>query len=83
LFEAAMRGRAQAAQRDMDAQVALAWQTAAFTRAAKLKPLKHYLAASRPKSTFQSGDEILAVVKALKAGGADMTIRRVKRKSKE
>ena len=78
-----MRGRAQAARRAIDAQVALAWQTAAFTRAAKLKPLKHYLAASRPKSTFQSGSEVLAVVKALQASGADMTIRRVARRKQK
>jgi hypothetical protein len=69
-----MEGRARAAQMAFEDRIAEAWHVAAFSGQAKLKPLKHYLDALKPR-TQQSPTEMLAALKAI--AGDKMTIRRV------
>lgn len=75
-YSLAMKGVRKRRETEREEQVALAWQVAAFTASAHsksgLKPLEHYLQRLRP----QTGQEMLAVLKALGAG-SDMKIERL------
>lgn len=77
-FQLAMEGVRRRAERDAEAGIVMAWQTAAFVGAAqggKLKPLKHYLGKRGAKR--QAPAEMLAIFHGFKAAGANMKIRRV------
>ena len=73
-FEAIMAGVQNRLEREERMQTALAWTTAAMTRAERLKPLDQY---TRQKPKAQSGAEVLAILRGLQASGAPMTIRRL------
>ncbi|MDG6079751.1 hypothetical protein E3U23_11180 [Erythrobacter litoralis] len=66
--------------REAEAQLTLAWQTAAFTlmgqTTAGLKPLDHYLARSRPRGKA-TPKQMLSVLQDAASRGMPMTIRKV------
>lgn len=74
-FQIVMEGVRKRLQRERDDRIALAWETAAFTRTERLKPLKQYLGNGPAKR--QAPSEMLAALRAFQAAGANMTIRRV------
>jgi hypothetical protein len=51
-----------------------AWQSARLARAERLKPLADYLAELRPRA--QSPAQMLAILRAMKASGTPMSIRK-------
>lgn len=72
-----MEGAARAAKSKHDADLSLAWHSAAFSGAVqngKLKKLSHYLKSNSPKRA-QSGSEMLALMQNFTKYGA--TIRQV------
>lgn len=69
-----MEGRSRAAQMAFEDRIAEAWHVAAFSGQSKLKPLKHYLDALKPRKA-QSAADMLATLKAI--AGDKMTIREV------
>jgi hypothetical protein len=78
-FTLAMTGVRKRLERELDNQVALAWQSGMFSAAAqngKLKPLKHYLRKSGAK---QTPEEMLAVLRMFQDRGATMKITPLKR----
>lgn len=77
-FQAIMAGVRKRLEREAEASIRQAYDTARFSAAAqvnKLGPLDKYLR----KTSGQKPSEMLAVLKAIRASGADMTIRRVER----
>lgn len=62
-------------ERERKERVVLAWDTAAMSRAAKLRPLDEYLEDLRPKPKRS----ILAKLRDAVAQGAPMTISRMER----
>ena len=78
-FSLAMTGVRKRLEREVENQIALAWQTGAFAataQAGKLKPLRHYL---RKPGQKQSPDEMMAVLREFQARGASMKITPLKR----
>lgn len=69
-----MKGRARAAEREIDMALFEAWHTAALTREKRLKPLAKYRVAKKAKA--ESPAEMLATLREIKARGAKMTIKR-------
>lgn len=70
-----MEGRARAAVRRYEGDIALAWHTEAFAREKRLKPLAKYLSATKGKPA-QGPAEMLATLRELKARGVAMKIRK-------
>ena len=75
-----MEGAALAAKRQQDADISLAWHTAAFNATTKgkkgLKGLSHYIGDKKPGKA-QTTSEMLEVFREFQARGASMKIRRV------
>lgn len=75
-----MEGVARAAKRKFDAEISLAWHTAAFTGATQskrgLKPLSDYLNRG-DQNKPQSGREMLGTLRMLQDMGAPMDIRKM------
>lgn len=78
-FIAAMRGRASARRRQAERDLILAYNTGAFSRASKVKPLSHYLRELRGDDGSMAA---LSYFRALKSKGVNVTITRVPRASK-
>ena len=70
-----MEGAGLAAERKFDLALFQAWHGEAFSREKRLKPLSKYRTQSGPAK--QSPEQMLAILKELKARGAKMDIRRV------
>ena len=73
-----MEGAGRAAQRRFDANLSLAWHTAAFNGAVqvgKLKKLDHYIGGGDKKQ--QSPKDMLNTLRVLQDMGAPMDIRQV------
>lgn len=77
-----MKGALKREQMRADADLALAYMSAAFNsagRAGKLKPLAHYQRKAGQRGVRQTPQEMLSVFRQLQARGAPMTIRRIER----
>jgi len=84
-FDAVMRGALKREQMRADADLSLAYTTAAFNaaaRAGKLKSLSHYRNKTKPQGVRQTPQEMLEALKAFKARGVPMKITRFERKPK-
>lgn len=79
-FQVCMEGVRKRMQREAEGRLIAAYETAAFTRAEKLKPLDHYLKKAKSQKA-QSPKEMLATLQSL--GGDKMTVRKVRRKERE
>lgn len=76
-FQLAMEAVRKRLERDMEAQLTMAWNNAAFTGAAqagKLKPLRNYL---RKAPAAQKPAEMLAAMLAHQSNGVKMTVRKI------
>lgn len=73
-----MEGAARAAQRQVERDVALAWEVERMAREKRLRPLKHYLNDLKPRAPVSS-HELVAAFESMKAGGLPVTITRLKK----
>lgn len=71
-----MEGRARAAKRTHEAQIAQAWHTERFAREERLQGLAHYL--KRDRGSPIAAD-LIAGFEELKRQGVPMTIRKIER----
>jgi uncharacterized protein YukE len=70
-FNAAIRGRQDAEQGEWERALFIAYHSAVFQRADKLKTFSHYLAGMRPQRKL-TADEVLARFDAMAAAGLDV-----------
>jgi hypothetical protein len=82
-FDAVLNGAIKARKLQNDADLAMAYNIAAFNsagRVGKLKSLAHYQAKARSSGVARKPQEMLNVFREFQARGAPMTIRHVARK---
>lgn len=79
-FLAACRGRARFRKREAERDLILAYNTGAFSRASKVKPLSHYLRQMRKGEERSIAADALGYFNTLKAKGISVSIKRVPRK---
>lgn len=79
-FTASLNGRISAHRCAAERDLILAYQTGAFSRAAKVQPLQHYLDQLRAPDQNLVHAKLIAAFQSLKARGLPVTITRVPRK---
>jgi hypothetical protein len=77
-FLAAMNARLEVHRRQKERDLILAYETGAFSRASKTKPLSHYLNALRTDKGSGAADALI-FFNSLKARGVPVSITRVSR----
>lgn len=78
-FLAAMNARLTVRKREQERDLILAYETGAFSRASKVKPLSHYLNALRSGGKPGAAASALGFFHSLKARGVPVSITRVSR----
>ena len=79
-FLAAIRGRVKAHKRNAERDLMLAYNTGAFSRATKVKPLSYYMKQLNRSDEGSAAAAAIGFFHSLKARGFDVSINRVPRK---
>lgn len=78
-FIAAMNGRRKAQKRNAERDLILAYNTGAFSRATKVKPLNYYMNQLRGAGKRSASADALSFFGKMKAAGFPVSIKRVPR----
>lgn len=76
-----MQGRTKARKREAERDLILAYNTGAFSRASKVKPLSYYMRQLRGGGNRSTSADAINFFQAMKARGVPVTITRVPRPS--
>lgn len=80
-FIAACRGRNKAHKKAAERDLILAYNTGAFSRASKVKPLSHYLKQIRQTGERSTAADALSFFGSLKSRGFPVSIKRIPREA--